>query len=411
MASSLDAAALGAVLKVQYNQKKVNNLCYRESSFFAKLKKNQKFGGKVEQVTFKYGNPQGRGAAFAVAQGNITTSVYDAVNVTRAKDYAFANIEGEMIDAAKDNEYALLDGLKSEIDGAFYTCARSIANSLFQAGGGARGKIGASTVLASTLLVLEDPNSVVNFEKGMVLNLSATDGTSGTKRTGTLTVVGVDRDAGTLTLNANISTVGSAIQGDYIFQNGDFETAKSMLTGLAGWIPFVAPAPGDNFFGLDRSSDPTRLAGIRFTQSSGGPYEETLIKCAARVDREGGRPDTVIMNPIDYGQLVVAMGSKVIIDNKQLPDADIGFRALQLNGPKGPMDVITDANCPSGYFYMLTMSTWEFKTLLGAPRILGETGDGLKLLRNPQSDSYQLRVGYYGNLLCDAPGWNAVGKL
>lgn len=406
----LDGTALAQVLKIQYTQRKVNNICYGESALLARIQKQTNFGGKLEQVAFQYGSPQGRGAAFSVAQGNITPSVYDAVSVPRAKDYAFAEITGEMIDAAKDNEYALLDGLKREIDNAFYTVARSIAAALFGAGGGARGKIGATTTLASPTLVLDDPNTVVNFEVGMVLNLGATDGTTGAKRTGTLTIIGINRDTGTLTVNANISTISGAALGDFVFQNGDFESTRSMLTGLAGWIPWTAPTGGDNFFGLDRSKDPTRLAGLRF-DGSGGPIEETIIKAAARLVREGGKPDLCVLNPLDYANLIVALGSKVIIENKQLPDADIGMTAVKIHGPKGPIDVITDANCPTGFFYLLTSSTWRFKTLLAAPRILGESGDGLKLLRSPNSDSYQIRIGYYGNLLCDAPGWNLVGKL
>lgn len=406
----LDSTALQQVLKIQYTQTKVNNLCYPESAFLAKLKKETDFGGKLEQVAFQYGSPQGRGAAFSVGLGNITASVYDAVSVTRAKDYAFAQITGEMIDGASKDQYSLLNAMKREIDNAFYTCARSIANALFGAGGGARGQLDATTTLGSTTIKLRDANTVVNFEKNMVLNLSGTDGTSGSKRAGTLTVTAVDRDAGTLTVNANINVgVTSPTVNDFIFQNGDFETTKSMLTGLAGWIPSTAPVGGDNFFGLDRSADVTRLAGIRFTSTAGGPIEETLIKCAARLVREGGNPDFVIMNPLDYANLVVALGSKVIIQDEQLPDATVGFRTLKIQGPKRPMDVVCDVNCPTGQFYMLTMSTWRFKTLLGAPRILN--ADGLTMARDASTDSYILRIGYYGNLLCDAPGWNAVGTL
>jgi hypothetical protein len=406
----LDSTALQQVLKVQYTQTKVNNLCYPESPFFAKVKKETDFGGKVEQVAFQFGSPQARGFAFGVGLGNMSTSAYDAVSIPRIKDYSFAQITGEMIDAASSDKFSLLNGLKREIDNAMYTCARSIANGLFSAGGGARGQIDVSTTLGSAVLKLKDPNSVVNFEKGMVLNLGSTDGTSGAKRAGTLTVASVDRDLGWITVTGNITAgIAAAASQDYIFQNGDFEATKQGLTGLPGWLPLVAPTAGDNFFGLDRSQDATRLAGLRFSSTAGGPIEETLIKCAARLVREGGKPDVVVMNPLDYANLVVALGSKVIIQDEKLPDATIGIRTLKLQGPKGPLDVICEANCPTGYFYMLTMSSWRFKTLLGAPRILN--ADGLQMARDATTDSYILRIGFYGNLMCDAPGWNAVGTL
>lgn len=407
----LDTTALAAVLKTQYTQSKVNNLCYPESPIFAKMKKRRDFYGDSKVVAFQYGSPQGRGAAFSVGLGNITPSAYGKVVVTRAKDYAFAQVQGEAVDASRNDAGALLNGLKKEIDNAFYTAGRSIAINLFGNGGGARGQLDASTTLASTTILLRDRNSVVNFEKGMVLNLSGTDGTSGAKRAGTLTVTAIDRDAGTLTVNANISTgITSPTVNDYIFQNGDFEAVKSLPVGVAGWIPKAAPTGGDNFFGLDRSVDVTRLAGLRVTAYSGGPIEETLIQASARLAREGGKPDVVAMNPLDYANLVTALGSKVIYDRLgSSEDPKFGFETVKLMGAKGPIMVVPEYNVATGDAWMLTMSTWSFETLLDGPRILNLDGNDLRA--DATTDSYILRIGYYGNFICEAPGWNAYVKL
>lgn len=407
----LDTTALAAVLKVQYTQPKVNNLCYPESPLFAKFKKRTDFYGKNKVVAFQYGSPQGRGAAFATGLANLTASTYDAVTVTRAKDYAFGEVQGEAVDAAKNDAGALLIALKKEIDNAFYTAGRSIANSLFQEGGGARGRIDATTTLASTTLVLKDRNSVVNFEKGMILNLGSTNGTTGAKRVGTLTVTAVDRDLGTLTLSGNITAgVAAAASQDYIFQNGDFESTRSLPTGIPGWVPRTAPTAGDNFFGLDRSSDPTRLAGVRYTTGAGGPIEETLIQCAARLAREGGKPDLAVINPMDYANLVIALGNKVIYDRLgSSEDPKFGFDYVRLIGPKGPITVLPDFNCPTGEGWMLTSSSWSFETLLAGPRILNLDGNDMRA--SATGDSYIFRIGYYGNFICDAPGWNAYFQL
>jgi hypothetical protein len=407
----LDTTALSAVLKVQYTQPKVNNLCYPESPVFAKMQKRRDFFGSSKVVAFQYGSPQGRGAAFSVGLGNVGPSGYANVTVTRAKDYAFAQLGGEAVDASRNDAGALLNGMKKEIDNTFYTIGRSIGIALFQNGGGARGQIDPSTTLASTTLVLKDKNSVVNFEKGMILNLSATDGTTGAKKAGTLTIVGVDRGAGTLTLSGNISTgVATAALNDFIFQNGDFETTKSLPTGIAGWIPKVAPVGGDNFFGLDRSVDATRLAGLRYTASAGGPIEETLIQAAARLVREGGKPDVVAMNPLDYANLIVQLGSKVIYDRLgSSEDPAFGFDTVKLMGPRGPIMIVPEYNVTTGDAWMLTMSTWSFETLLDGPRILNLDGNDLRA--DPTTDSYILRIGYYGQFVCDAPGWNSYVAL
>jgi hypothetical protein len=407
----LDTTALSAVLKTQYTQSKVNSLVYPESLLFSMLKKRTDFYGKNKVVAFHYGNPQGRGADFATGLANVSTSKYSAVTVTRAKDYAFGQVDGEAVDAAKNDAGALLTALKKEIDNAFYTAGRSVSVALFKNGGGARGQISTGSTVGSPTITLANVNDVVNFEVGMVLNVASTDGTSGAKRTGTVTLTGVDRDAGTLTASGNWTAgIAAAAAGDFIFQNGDFEATKSLLTGLAGWIPATAPTSGDNFFGLDRSADPVRLAGVRYTAGAGGPIEETLIQCAARLAREGATPDAAVMNPMDVANLVVALGSKVIYDRAESVDApEFGFKVPVIVGPKGPIKIVSDLNCPQGKGWMLTLKTWSFETLLGAPRILNLDGNDMRA--SATSDSYVFRIGYYGNLICEAPGWNAYFAL
>lgn len=403
----LDLTAVNAVLETQYTQSKVQNLCYEESKAYAKTKKKKWVGGP-KHVAFRYGSVQGRGANFTVALGNMSPTTYGAVDVTRKTEYCFAELQGETIEAAQGQPGALLDVVKTEFDSAFYTAARSIGIAMFQAGGGARGQVGSFT---GATITLKDINQVVNFEKNMVINLGSTDGTSGAKRTGTLTVSGVDRATGVLTFSANVTTgIAAAANNDYIFQNGDFESTKSMISGIPAWIPKVAPTAGDNFFGLDRSGD-TRLSGCRVTKYSGGPIEETLIQAAAYLRREGGKPDAVYMNPLDVANLMVALGSKVIYDRSTAVDKpDFGWEGVFLRTPGGRVEIIDDINVPTGDAWMLTSSTWSFEDTMGkGPHILDQ--DGNKLRANATGDSYIARIGYYGNLICEAPGWNAYVAL
>lgn len=407
----LDQTALAAVLKTQYTQSKVNNLCYPESPLFAKVKKRTDFVGANKVVAFQYGSPQSRGFDFTSALANMNTSQYAKVTVTRAKDYAFAQITTEAAESAGTDAGALLNALKKEIDNAMYTASRSIAAQLFRNGGGARGQISAASNTGTATITLTNVNDIVNFEKGMVLNTATTDGTSGSKNSGTVTVASVDRDAGTITATGNWTAgIASAAANDYIFQNGDFEATNSGMMGLAGWIPPTAPGGGDSFFGLNRSVDPTRLAGLRYTANAGGPIEETLIKCAARLAREGAMPDLAVINPIDYGNLVVALGNKVCYERMSSADEPaIGFESVKLMGAKGPINIVSDLNCPSGAGWMLTSKVWSFETLKGAPRILNLDGNDLRA--SATADSYILRIGYYGNFICEAPGWNAYFQL
>lgn len=411
--ASLDTTALSAVLKTLYNQKKVNLLTYPDNPFYAMIPKRTDFYGANKVVAIRNGAPQGRGASFSVASGssNITASVYNKFTVTRVKDYAFGQITTEAIRASKNDAGALVDGLKEEVDGAIYTCMRSLAINMFRNSGGARGQISSGSSISSTTITLSNVADIVNFEVGMRLDLSAADGTSGSKRlNGPLTVTAVDRVQGTITTSAAWNTVTGAALGDYIFQNGDFEAQKSMVSGLAAWVPATAPTSGDSFFGLDRSTDPVRLAGVRYTAGSGGPIEEILVDTAALVVREGGRPNVAFLNPLDYGNFVKQLSGKVIYDRAaSVDEPDIGFEAVKLMGPKGPIKVIADLNCPKGIGYMLTLDTWTLESLGAAPGIIEE--DGMRILRDATTDSYIVRIGYYANMTCVAPGWNAYFQL
>ena len=414
MPALLDIAALNAVLKTQYTQKKVNLLTYKNNPFYAMCPKRTDFVGANKVVAIRNGAPQGRGlgaAGFTAGLANMSSSVYNKFTVTRIADYAFGQVTTEAIRASKNDAGSLVDGLKAEVDGAIYTNMRSLAIGMFGNSGAARGRISATSTVGTPTITLATLTDITAFEVGMILNVASTDGTTGAKRAGTVTVVGLDRVFGTITVSGNWSAgIAAVAVNDFVFQNGDFEATKTGLSGLGAWLPLVAPAGGDNFFGLDRSSDVTRLAGIRDTTHAGGPIEETIIDLAALVVREGGMPNKVIMNPLDVALLIKALSSKVIYDrSKSFDEPDIDFKTVAVQGPAGQLDVVGDVNCPQGRGYMLQLDTWCLESLGAAPGILDD--DGNKILRSPTSDSYIVRVGYFANLTCVAPGWNAVFSL
>ena len=183
------------------------------------------------------------------------------------------------------------------------------------------------------------------------------------------------------------------------YQIGDYD---AKIKGLDAWLPSTAPASTDSFFSVDRSSDTTRLGGIRFDASS-LPLEEGLIGAAARVAREGGKPDVCFVNYSNFADLEKALGSKVSYVEKNIKP-EIGFRGILIHGPRGPINVIPDQNCPNGVAYMLQMDVWKLYSLGKAPKILDS--DGLKFLRESTADAVEARVGYYAQLGCRAPGFN-----
>jgi len=393
---ALDLTSFAAALKQHYLPERVENLVYMDNPLFAMMPKYESFGGDVLKLPIHYGNPQGRSATFSNAQANKTSSKLKAFLLTRNKDYSLASIDNETIEASKGNANAFMEAATTEIDGAIHSITRSLAISMYGTGSGSIGKIGAIGGAGNVEITLANAEDVTNFEVGMKLQFDAVDG-GGVPNATTLDVVGVDRDNGIVTVNGD-AAVASAVS-EFIFIDGDYDLK---IKGIRAWIPDVAPVAGDNFFGVDRSVDVTRLSGIRY-DGSALPIEEALIDAASRVAREGGKPDYCFLSYQKFANLEKALGSKVqYVDHKV---GEIGFRGILIHGPRGPIRVIADQNCPSDRAFMLSMQYWKLNSLGKCPKILDS--DGLKMLRESNADAVEVRVGYYAQLSCKNPSANA----
>jgi len=396
--ASLDMTSFNSALKVHYTAQRIEDMVYSDNPLLAMLPKMEDFGGKNLPIPIKIGIPQGRSATFATAQANKSASIYKDFVLTRVHDYALASIDNETLEASKGNANMFVEAATAEIDGAIKSAVRSLAVSLFRAKSGTIGQVASFT---STTITLVDPETVTNFEVNMVIRASATDG-GGAQRTGSAPITKVDRDLGILTIDT--TAISALANNDHLVISGDYD---SKVSGLLSWLPSTAPTAGDSFFSVDRSVDPTRLAGLRVDGSS-LPIEEALINAASRVAREGGKPDVCFMSYSKYADLEKALGSKVqYVDVKVNPQ--VGFRGVLVNGPRGPIRVVADQNCPSDRAFLLQMDTWKLYSLGKAPRI--QDSDGLKMLREAAADSVEVRVVYYAQLGCTAPGYNVNLKL
>jgi hypothetical protein len=402
---ALDTSSFAAGLKVHYTDQMVRNMVYKDNPFFALCPKYEKFGGKNLPIPLIYGNPQGRSATFATAQANKGSTKIKDFTLTRVSDYSLASISNEAILASQGDVNAFMEAAVTEIDGAINSLARSTAVAMFRNGSGSIGQVANSsfTTTALTLTVVED---VTHFEVGMVLVLNNTDDATSVE-SGTLTVAGVDRVQGIVTTTQNLSTgVSTVAQNDYIFVQGD---PGLKLSGLDAWLVDPSVLTSATFFGLDRTADASRLAGL-FSDGSAKPIEESLIDAASLSAREGGKVDTCFVDYKQYANLSKALGSKVqYIDKMVGGDVEISFRGISLAGPRGMIDVIPDQNCKANTAFMLQLDTWKLYSLGKSPQILDM--DGLKMLRESTADNVEVRVGAYHQLGCQAPGWNCKIKL
>lgn len=418
-----------AALKELYTDDKeyMKDLVYKENPFLALVPKNESpdgFAGKYIPVPLEYGTPQGRSHTFSNAQNQQTATALVSYFVYVIEDYQLVTITNLLMEQTKTNAGAFVDAAKLQMDGGFRNITNNIAFELFGDGTATRGiSTAASTqagvTVGGTVLPLSNAQQIVQFEVGMLLVASSSAG--GAPSSDTVLITAVDRANGIVygtasaaTLSANWA-IGSGAA--YLSVSGDIPSAGASstssylaLSGLAAWIPVSTPSGSDNFWGVNRSADPTRLAGCRFNAQS-YTIEEGLTNALAFLNREGGKPDLCIMDFASYAALVNALGAKVQYVQVNHDEVEVAFEGITFQSAYGRVTILADRSCPPQTAYLLTMNTWKLRSLGKVPHILTYGMEGLEGLRVGNADALEIRIGYYGNLICSAPGWNCVVQL
>jgi hypothetical protein len=404
MGQYLDLAAGNAALKEWYDDQKVENLAYDDNPLLVMMPKKTKATGKYIPVPIMYETSQGRSSTFANAQGNQTPGLLAEFLVTRRSDYSIATIGQEAALASDDEKGGFIDFMQSYVDWAVQAAANSAASALFRSGSGSVGQISSIT---NGVITLTNPADVVQFGINQTLQANATDG--GAPRAALGYVVARNVTSGTVTVSS-VALGGSAgsptswTTNDFLLVQGD---NNSKMSGLSSWLPSTAPASTDNFYGVNRSVD-SRLYGIYYNGAA-QPIEEAIIDAAMLNRREKGRPKHFVTNFGSEAALIKALGTRRVVVDMQV-DAELGFEGTKIQGPAGPIEVYADRNCQALTGWLLQMPTWKLCSLNAVPHIF-LYGDKLEMLRLANADASEVRVGYYANPVCSAPGWNSQVAL
>ena len=408
MGINFDTGYATAIYKQRYTDSKIETIAFK-SALLAMMPKDPNYGGSNFVGAIRIAVTTARSALPTTAYTAGSPSTYERWTCAWENDYASANITGQVIDQARGNSNAMVDALVSEFDGAFIALGQSLGAALFENGGGAIGIVSAGSNVGSATITLSNISNVVNFQVGQILQAATDDGSASPGAgvlSGTVTLTGVNVNTGTLTVATTWSGgIASIAAGNYLFNQGDY---GAKVIGLAGWLPNTDPGNSDSFNGVNRSVDPARLAGARYT-GNGAPYSESITELLALVNRIGGHPDKMFCNPLDYANIVKELGSRVIYTTETaFNNPQIGFRGIEYATPFGVMNILQDPYCPQGQAYALQMDTWLLPSMGKVPKVAGEDVDGLDWLRVPNDDAYQARFCYRATSYCKAPGWNGV---
>jgi hypothetical protein len=431
-AGVLDIPAMTFALKEYYNGQAVPHLAYDTHPFLGQVSKEEDWQGKYIPLPLIYADSAGRSSNFGFAQlGGAAFGPIVAANannpaslagvewqLTRVQNYSIAWLDRQTMEASRSSVGAFVKAASTYIDSAVQSLARNLSSDLFRDGSGALLQTDASGIAAGTFTVTcQNVDDIVQIEVNQMLSMgtTATGALAGSSATVPVFVKSVNRDAGTFVISgtvggaAGVGSSGLSTATQYfVFPFGDAAAGGSSkkLSGLAAWIPSATPT-STLFFGVDRSVDTTRLGGVRFNGSA-QPIEEALIDMSIRLHREGGKPSAGYLSLASFGALDKALMGKV--QYVDVESAGIGFRGIQLMGPTGPIKLFPDIDCPTKTVYMLTLSDWVLGSLGKAPEIQEDWTSG-SILRVPFADQGEVRVSYYAQLGCRAPGHSGVGSL
>lgn len=412
-----------AALKELYVDDKdyMKNIVYAKNPWLAMVPKNESpdgFAGKYIPVPLEYGNPQGRAHQFANAQNQQTASDVVSYFVYAVQDYQLVTITNLLMEQTKSNAGAFVDEASRTLDNGFRNLSNNMAFELFYGGTASRGQISSAgvTLVGTTLsFVLSNAQQVVQFEVGMSLQNTLTDGGAAQSSGGAVDVAqvtSVNRGTGAIVATVIQGSGTSYAAGNYLQVYGDIGTAGAStiagmlgLSGMMAWVPSTDPISTDNFWGVNRSADPTRLGGLRYNASSQS-ISEGLTSALAFANREGAAVDLIIIDFVSYSTLINELGAKVQYVMLEHDEVEVAFEAIHFHSAYGKVPVLADRSCQPQTAWCLTTDTWKLRTLGKAPHILTYGMEGLEGLRVGNADALEIRIAYYGNLICSAPGYN-----
>jgi hypothetical protein len=342
-----------------------------------------------------------------------SSSQYVQWQVQWGDAYAMASVAEKTIAASKGDEGSLIDTVTMETDRSYESLGWQFSAATWGMGGSAIGQLnGSGSVTGTAALSLTNPAQGANFVKGQVLNSSATNGTTGAVRAGSVTIAVVDILNGTITPTANWNSGIAAItNADFLFNQGDFGTASQAgggyTPGIPAWIPDVnnRPVAGTPFSNVDRAAqDPIRTAGFYYN-GGGGDYAQSILTGLTIVQRFNplDGPDVAFCAYTDFGNLVKSMYSRTqnIVETKATSagEGTVGFKGIKVHGPAGAIDVYPDTFCPSGTSsagnptgaWLLNIKRWLVPSLGENPQLLDMDGNEWRMV--PADAIYQRKIG------------------
>jgi hypothetical protein len=347
-------AAVSALL-IEHGTKGLESQLKHVDPFYEKIK-HVKAKGDPESFAVETGQSPGAAHEASVAEGNAAYASRAKYQIVAGRSYVYGQIDHHDARRCMTAE-ALDDLIKREVETVKDTMGNKMKFAVWDNGDSVRGVIATGGISGATV-TLTNATDTRNFYPDQVVEAAATAG--GATLSGSVTVASVDPDAGTVTFTGNYTTgISSGAVGDNLFQQGDSRNNTDALIhpGIPAWMP--SSTPGSTlFYGVDRSTAPDLLAGVRSDQSSAGDRARALKKAAAagRTRSFGqGMYDCIFMSEDQFE----ALSSELEARGNDAFKSEFGHDGLKLNIPGLTAEVYPAPLLTGDIAYMLTTSKWE----------------------------------------------------
>lgn len=272
-----------AILKELYSDDSwvMKDLVFDKNPFLAICPKDEMemgMGGKSFPIPVMYDTGAGRSAALGTAQTYQTAPQTVEFQCTRVSNYSVATLTNDFLRASASNIAAFMPGAELNVKSAFRNVSNDLAHDMYGDGSGMRGTYGLGNgSINAGVIKLDNLGMVYQFAVGMALTSYAVAGQTPTQSTGAAIGYVIAVDTGLAQITVSASQGGAAgtpanwsAAFPYLSQAGDTNFVANGLSsanmlkiaGLGAWVPAVAPSGSDNFFGVNRSVSPTKLAKV-----------------------------------------------------------------------------------------------------------------------------------------------------
>lgn len=366
--------------------------------------------GDAKKVPLKRDLGAGQSATATTAFANASLAGRDAFVVTPFKSYGFSIIPLDQNAFTTGDDNSVADLLLDESATAMDSCKMQLDQALSGDGSGTVGTITANSGAGPYVLTLNTVAETNRVTVGAIYVSKAT-AFAGSLDTGTFQVTNVASATKKITVTASggwtpTNTHVFGLQGTMAAS-----TSPVVWPGIPGWIPPAASRPVSSgaFFGVDRSTNETKLAGL-YLDGTGLTVLEGINQLAyAIADVPGAKPDLVLCAFKTLGKINAILQTQHMYVESTVKGSgiDVFYKSVKINGPSGDMDIIGSSNWNETLVAVLDRSTWVCGSPGNKP-FVPASASGNPIVEVPGDDTAVAKYRTQAIIWCEAPGRNGM---